>query len=87
MYLAFYSEILRTLHLEKIAVDLRKVQNLSRAQSPGIKLLSNTNVGKPIKPIFNNSPNPNFPYQKPQYKGGLRDSGVNMPSATPNMQV
>jgi hypothetical protein len=87
MYEIFYSEILKSLQLEKTAVDLRKVQNLSRAQSPGIKLLSSSNVGKPIKPVFNNSTNPNFPYQKPQYKGGLRNMGVNTPSATPNMQV
>jgi hypothetical protein len=87
MYSTFYPELLKNLRLEKTAVDLRKVQNLSRAQSPEIKLLSNTNTGKPIKPVFNNTPSPNFPYQKPQYKGGLRDTGVNMPSATPNMQI
>lgn len=94
----FYTE------LTKIAVEMRSLAHQSRASSPGIKLLSASNTGKPVnpvfdvpnanpKPIFNSKgpsiskPMPNFPYQKPAMKGGLRDSTVAKPSATTNMQV
>lgn len=100
----FFNELLKVMDMEKTAVDIRRIQNLSRAQSPGIKLLSGQNTGKPFKPVFNTNTmppkgplantfknptttQPNFPYMKPTYKGGLRDASVATPSATPNMQV
>lgn len=42
----FYDELM------KIAVEMRSIQHLSRSTSPGIKLLGASNVGKPIKPVF-----------------------------------
>jgi len=94
----FYQELV------KMSIDVRATQQLSRATSPGIKLLSASNKAKNLnptfqvsqsnpKPIFNSKgpsiskPMPNFPYQKPAMKGGLRDSTMAKPSATANMQV
>lgn len=95
MILSFFTELMDG--LDKTAFDMRKVDNPSRAQMPAIKLLSNSNTGKNINPSFNTqmkgpaSPaplsNPNFPYQKPGSKMGLRDSSVNKPSVTPNSQI
>ncbi len=95
MLLSFFETLMDG--LEKSAFDMRKIDNPSRGKLPAIKLLSNTNTGKNIKPNFNTqmngpmgkppTPNPNFPYQKPAMKMGLRDTSVAKPSVTPNSQI
>ena len=78
-------------HQSRAASPGIKLLNSSSIGKPQVPVFDVPNANP--KPIFNSKgpsiskPMPNFPYQKPAMKGGLRDSTVAKPSATPNMQV
>lgn len=95
----FYTELIKqaidmraTQQPSRAAMPGIKLLNSSSIGKP-LKPIFNTPNSNP-KPTFSSTgqpqigkPMPNFPYQKPAMKGGLRDQSIASPSATPNMQV
>lgn len=94
----FYTELVKTavemrsiMHQSRAAspgIKLLSASNTGKNLNPTFQIPQSN-----LKPVFNSKgptiskPQPNFPYQKPAMKGGLRDSTIAKPSATPNMQV